>query len=57
MSSETAERLKLIKLKINSIETKHEKLFSGIGKLKDYELKLYIDNTVPYSYFIFYIIN
>ena len=47
MSSETAERLKLIKLKINSIETKHEKFFSSIRKLKDYELKLFIDNTVP----------
>ena len=46
LSSNSAKELQLIKVNVNSIENTHETLFKGVGKLKDYKLKLHIDNSV-----------
>lgn len=50
LSSNTCEVLELISLNINQIsdvQESHAGLFSGVGKLKDYKLKLHIDKTKP----------
>ena len=53
MSFATASKLGLVDVKVNSVATdsnlieQYPSVFQGIGKLKDYEVKLHIDETVP----------
>eukprot|EP00795_Rhopilema_esculentum_P001944 gene1944-17482_t len=60
LSYTTAADLNLIQIRLNAVKTgqstpattenleaKYPKLFDGIGKLKDREIKLHIDSTVP----------
>ena len=43
---ETAEKLGVMRLNVNTLETVNPKLYEGVGKLKNFKLKLHIDPTV-----------
>ncbi|CAB3998121.1 uncharacterized protein K02A2.6-like, partial [Paramuricea clavata] len=54
LSYQTASALGLIMLNVNNVKPEHEQLmkeyahlFNGIGTLKNFEVKLHIDDTVP----------
>ena len=53
MSNETAVSLGVVDIRVNTIETgdqvaqKFPSVFQGIGKLKNFEVKLHIDQSVP----------